>query len=380
MKVILLSLVVVAACGDNVDPPDVSNDAAPDEDGGVTHDPRAVVVAGDFVATGLMSAFDLEARTSMNNVAPATAIGVDPVVRRFGNELFVVNRIENNVTILDANDFSLVEQLGTGAGSNPQDVAIHNDKLWIPVYGGTGIVQMTRGSSTITPIDLSADDPDGKPNCASIYKVANKLFVTCQLLDNTDMNLPPRGTGKVYVIDVATNVASAELDLATANPFSLLELLPSGDLVVGTVDFRFGNNNAGCIERITTGATPGADGCFLDNTMLSGGFASRIAVTATQLLVLVPRADFSGGDVRVVDVNGSTAALQAEPYNTAGQALNDVDVCPDGEVVVAENPPFGAPSNAPQGLRLYSGPKTEATTAAVNVGLKPASSHGLVCY
>jgi len=47
--------------------------------------------------------------------------------------------------------------------------------------------------------------------------------------------------------------------------------------------------------------------------------------------------------------------------------------CPDGSVVVAD-PTIGA-----NGLRVYQG-NTEKTTAALPIGLPPASTHGLVCY
>jgi len=384
MKCFAFALVLLAACGDNLDPPQF--DAAPDSNGDTVEYPRAVVVAGDFQSTGILSVFDTESKTSSNNVAPEAAVGADPVLRKFGDELFVINRIENNVTILDAKTFELVEQLGTGAGSNPQDVAIEGNKLWIPVYGGTGIIEMTRGSTSITEIDLSADDPDLKPNCASIYKIGGKLFVTCQLLDNTDQQLPPRSTSKVYVVDAATRAITNELDMTTVNPFSLLERLPDDSLVVGTVDFRFGNNNAGCIERITTGATP-AVSCLVNNTMLAGGFASRMDVypgqldVSPQLRVLVPRADFSGGDIRIIDLQNldTGVTVDANIFNTPGQALNDLAQCPNHYLAAAENPPFGAPLNAAQGLRLYAGTE-ELTNLAVRIGLKPTSSHGLVCY
>lgn len=395
MKHSVLVLLALAACGDNIDPPRF--DAAPDIDAPPSAPPpRAVVVAGDFQATGLLSELDLVTKTSANNVAPATAIGADPILRRHGDELFVINRIENNVTILHADDFSLVAQLGTGAASNPQDVAIDGTKLFVATYGGKGLLQLTRGSSDIIEIDLSADDPDGKPNCASVYKVGTRLYVTCQLLDDTNVFANRGLPGKVYVVDIATRAVQHTLTLSTSNPFSLLEQLPAtalhgGDLVVGTVDFRFGNNNAGCIERITTGATPTAAGCMIDNTALSGGFASRLdvfeattigpaahVIPSALLYVLVPRADFSGGDVRVIDLTDEQLAATA--YTSASQALSDVAACPDGTVVVAENPPFSAPANAPQGLRIYTGSMQEATTAAVPVGLKPTSSRGLVCY
>ncbi len=381
MKLPFLALALIAACGDNLDQPQF--DAGPDADANETPPTRAVIVAGDFQAIGVLSVLDVETRTARSNVAPATAVGADPVLRKIGDELYVVNRTDNNVTILDAADFSLVEQIGTGAMSNPQDVAAAGQKLWIPAYGGKGIVEVTRGSATVTEIDLSADDPDGKPNCASIYKVGNKLYVACQLLDDTQQFLPPRGNGKVYVVDTVSRAITSTIDLSTVNPFSLLEQLPDGDLVIGTVDFRFGMNNAGCIQRITTGATPSAS-CMIDNSMFDGGFAGRLDVTSGQLdipkelLVLVPRADFSGGDIRVITID--PVALQPAAFSIAGQALSDIAACPDLKVVAAENPPFGAPDDAPQGLRVYTAPATEATSSAVPIGLKPSSSHGLVCY
>ncbi len=376
MKCFALALVLLAACGDNIDPPRF--DAGPDVDADPLVPPRAVIVAGDFQAIGVMSELDVEARVAHNNIAPTGAVGADPILRKHGDELFVINRIENNVTILDASDYTQIAQLGTEAASNPQDVAIDGDKVFIATYARKGLVEMTRGSAAIVDIDLSADDPDGKPNCASVYKVGGRLFVTCQLLDDANFFSNRGLPGKVYVVDIATRAVEHELDLTTSNPFSLLEQLPSGDLVVGTVDFRFGNNNAGCIERITTGATPTAAGCFLNNDTLGGGFASRLEVTDDKLYVLVPRADFSGGDVRTLDV--TSGALDADAYTTAGQALGDVAACPNGSIVVAENPPFGAPANAAQGLRVYTGPMEEATNLAVGIGLKPASSRGLVCY
>ena len=105
----LLVLSLLAACGDDNDnsgTPDAGPDAGP-----VVATPRAVVVAGDFNpgSPGVMSVVDVAAGTIQTNVAPAGAIGEDPILRQFGDELFVVNRAAgNNVTILDASTFALV--------------------------------------------------------------------------------------------------------------------------------------------------------------------------------------------------------------------------------------------------------------------------------
>ena len=128
--VLSLSLFACVACGDNRLVP---IDAPPPD--GPPAAPRAVVVAGDFTHgdPGVMSVVDLGTLTITNNVAPQGAVDSDPMLRKFGNELFVINRSDNNITILKASDFSLVEQIATGDNSNPQDVAVVGDKLFVPV-------------------------------------------------------------------------------------------------------------------------------------------------------------------------------------------------------------------------------------------------------
>ncbi|MGE3546492.1 MAG: hypothetical protein AB7L28_21375, partial [Kofleriaceae bacterium] len=208
MRTILI-LTLLAAC--DYKPVYTTPDASIDYQGNpdaMSVTTRAVVVAGDFNPghPGVLSALDVETQTMTSNVAPAQSIGSDPIVRRIGSELFVVNRADgNNITILDAQTFQLVEQLGTGASSNPQDVAAVDDKLFVAAFGTKGVLELTRGSGATTEIDLSADDPDGKPNCYSIHLASAKLYVACELLDDTQQFLPPRGIGKVFVVVPATH-------------------------------------------------------------------------------------------------------------------------------------------------------------------------------
>ncbi len=366
-------LLAAAACGDNHPgrPDAPPADAAPPGS-------RAVIVAGNFMPgeAGVMSVLSFDPVAVDLRVAPAGAIGSDPVLRRAGGELLVVNRAEgNNVTILDAATFAVKAQLATGAGSNPQDVAVFGDKLFVPAFGTAGVVVVTRSTGARETIDLSSLDPDGEPNCVSAYTVGDEVYVACELLDLT---FKPRGPGRIAVIDAATNAVKTTFPLANANPLGAFEQLPAGvlggDLVIPTVP-SFTDFSTGCVERVQTGAAPKANGCVVANQAL-GGNAARVDVQirfGTPLLWLIvskfdtePRGNLQGYDLM-------TQTLWPAPLSPPSQVLIDLAVCPNGMIVVADQ------TMAANGLRVHDG-ITEQTAAPLPIGLRPGSPHGLACY
>jgi len=361
----------LAACGDNAGPADLPSGPS-----------RAIVVAGDFQegSPGVLSALDPVSFAVTPNVGPAMAAGADPVLRHFGSELIIINRLPgNNITILDDQSLAFKAQIGTGAGSNPQDAAVVGNKLYVATLAGSGLSVLTRGSAAITPITLPDDDPDHEPNCNSVYLVGTTLYVACGLLDG---GFQPRGPGKVYVVDTATDTVkpALTLTLTTPNPISLFEQVPAtaphgGELLLPTATFApvtFALTG-GCVERIVPGATPSAPGCLFTNTDL-GGYASRVSVESSDgdaiAFFAVPTV-FPSSELRAYDL--PTAAFWSGALNATSETIGDVVVCPTGEIVVADTT-----SNA-NGLRVYNG-GAEVTTAVVPVGKPPKSTHGLVCY
>src|SRR4051812_1556859 len=119
MRKFLFLLLLLPACGDNVPG---GPDAAPDgPDIGAA---KAAIVAGDFQSTGILSTVGAPSLEVTQNAVAGVASS-DPVMRRIGDELFVINRLSgDNITILDSTTLSLTAQIATGAGSNPQDVAV----------------------------------------------------------------------------------------------------------------------------------------------------------------------------------------------------------------------------------------------------------------
>lgn len=368
----LLCLFLIA-CGDNAKPTQMPDGATPDTP---PAPPRAVVVAGDFVTpgfSGVMSELALDSLEMTQNVAPAGAIGSDPVLREIGGELLVVNRASgNSVTILDAATFALREQLSTGAGSNPQDVAVFGSKLFVPAAGTAGVVVLARGSTDIETIDLSALDPDGKPDCVSAMRHGTDVFVACGTLDE---NFAPRGNGKVAVIDASTHEVRTTLELSTPNPFGAFTELPGGmGLVIPTFDFL--SPTSRCLERVAV-SPPAASGCFIDNADV-GGYVVRTAVQridmTDMLWLVVNNGDFQNERARLWGYDLTTSTLWPDPLTPETQVLTDVAACPNGMVVVADK------TMAANGLRVYQNGTAEKTTAPIAVGLRPQSSPALACY
>lgn len=342
---------------------------------------RAVVVAGDFApgAPGVLTVLGVESETAKVNAAPAGAIGSDPILRHGDGELLIVNRLEaHNVTILDDRSLKLIAQISTGDNSNPTDVAVVGNKLYVSTFAGEGLVVLTRGSTAVKSIELLAGDPsldpDGRPNCNSVFAAGGKVYVSCGLLDEGAELFPPRGPGVVYVVDPATDQVTATLRLSTANPIAQLEQIPAGaphagDLLLPTVTFATG---VGCVERITPGATPAAPGCLVTNADL-GGYASRLTFQIESgiayMLISVPR--FPNADLKLYDL--ASELVWAGSISPATQVAGDVVVCPSGEMIVADT------TTGSNGLRIYFG-TSELTTSPLAVGLPPMSTRGLVCY
>lgn len=367
MKPTKMLLFALAACGGSGSSPDAGPPDAPPTP------PRAVIVAGDHRTTGVLSTFDPATRDVKTNVAPAGAIGSDPMLRRVAGELLVINRAEDNVTILDDQTFAVKETLATGAGSSPRDVAVVGGKLYVPTNGTKGVTVVTRGQTQAPVIDLSADDPDGQPNCVSAFAIGTDVYVACQLLDGTAAKV----AGKIYVIDSKTDTVQAGKTIALLHksPTSLIERIPdgalhAGDLVVATTDT---GAQPGCVERFAPGQTTAS--CWVDNVQL-GGAATRVAFLvdgATGVGFFAVPTKPPAADLLAFDMPSDL--LWAGALNPMSQTIADVAVCPGLEMVVYDAAAGGS------GIRMYNG-SAEITTAVAPIGIANGafSTHGLLCY
>lgn len=370
---LVLFLGAAAACGDNgsVSGPDATTG---DGDGGVDAPAPArktgFAVSGDFGTTGVFSTVDLEAGTVTANALAGVA-GGDPFVRRLGDEVLIINRDSGeNITILGGNPLALVDQFGTGGGSNPQDVAVAGGKLYVPALGTAGVVVIDRATRATRTITI-AGDPDGQPDCMSAYAVDGKVYVACGLLDNFAATRP----GLVAVIDVATDTVATTFELPARNPIGLLArggAALGGDLLLGTAP-SFTDYSSGCVVRIAVGASPRANGCLISNQDL-GGLANHVEVDPDDGTPWIAVTGYAGpgfdnpfGRLRAIDPATGVARAAVSPSD---QRIDDVAACGGGYLLAADG--------AAGGVRIWKD-GVERTTAALEIGRPTGFGNNLAC-
>jgi len=367
-------LIAAAACGgsgDDADAPDAGASSA-----------TVFAVGTDYFTAGIASTVAIPSLEVTQGVLAGVA-STDPVLRYYAGRIYIVNRYgADNVTVIDAASMSLVAQISTGAGTNPADVVVRGNFMYVATVGGTGIMvlDVTRPEDgVIKIIDLSSVDPDdGIPNCGSLQLRDNLLFATCSVLDDNDPELAARGNGKVAVIDTDTDSLLDVLELSTFNPYGHIVGTPAasplgGDLLVPTIP-SWADLTQGCLERVSTGETPAPGGCLLENSDL-GGYVSGGAYDAegNKLWVAVTEgfdeADYMAlGKLMVCDLATETPAC--EQVSEAGQRPFEIARCPTGHVVV---------SDAGGGLRVYEATGAELTSDLLDIGLPPVDD-GVICY
>lgn len=370
---VVLAFFLLAACGDDTHTDPGPADAPP------TMTQQALVVAGDFDMTGLMSKLDISTMQLTQNIGGSGAVSGDPVIRHIGSRIYVINRAGgSSITVFDAHTLTFLDQYGTGAGSNPQDVAVVGTSLYVPAMGTAGIVKIDTVTLAIKTIDLASLDPDGQPDCVSAYAVGTKVYVTCGTLDEF---FSARGPGSVVVIDAMTDEVTATVTLPAPNPYNFIVQSPEasvfgGDLLIPLLP-SFTDYSTGCIARVSTGSAPTAScATGLDNADVAGTVIHMdVAHDGSMLWMAVGtlQPDFSNPTGSLKGFDLTTGTLWDNAVSPSTQMVQDLAACPDGSVVVADGT-FDS-----SGLRVYKG-TAEVTSAPLAIGLPPTFGNAVVCY
>lgn len=347
-----------------------------DGGGGMPGEATVFAVATDFQTAGITSTVAVPELEVTQNAIDGVA-STDPALRRFGDRIYVVNRFgADNVTIVDARAGTVVGQISTGSGSNPQDVAVQGDTIYVAALaaGGVLVLDASRpGEGVVAEIDLSQlDSEDGIPNCGTLHLVGDELFVACGILDDDDQFLTPRGVGKVAVIDTSDNSVTTTFDLQHERPFGFFRRSPEGgalggDLLLATAP-SFADLTQGCLQQIGIGGE--SEGCLVENSDL-GGYANGLRYGPEGTLYISVTTGFDQDD------QGPLGELLPYADGSLGASMTpaehrpfDVAVCPTGHVAV---------SDAAGGLRVYDEEGGELTTEPLDLGM-PLVQNGITCY
>jgi hypothetical protein len=257
MKRAIVVVLWLCACGDSggLAPGGAGGSGGTGGSGGATgvcgSDNFALVALTDYMAPGHAAKIKLDTFDISDNVF---ALGEDSALSRIGDTVWVMN--EYGATSADnVQSFALpaltplLLQTSIGAGNDPQDLLIGSDgKVYVCELEGPGIAVLAN-NALASPIDLSSLDPDGKPNCVALYRRGHLIYAFLALWDDTQMYKPPRGVGKVAVVDETTGQMVGSFDMMSPNPAGWVREEPntSNVLIAATADF---SGTGGGIERI----------------------------------------------------------------------------------------------------------------------------------
>ena len=150
-------------------------------------------VAMDY-SVGALATFDTESSTLTENIS---SISGDPALVMDGGWLWQLNRYQydtlrkydpENLQVPVA-EVSLASAVGS---SNPHDVAICSDQLFVSLYGENRIPILDQASlEQLNEIDISEwADADGIPEASSMVVVGDQLYVALQRLDRNTGFIP----------------------------------------------------------------------------------------------------------------------------------------------------------------------------------------------
>ena len=357
-----LVILLFAAC--NSDDPSLTG-LLPDSDAAV-----CFALGADYRNNvGLLSVVGIPSGTPVSNLLPGSVQG-DAVLRTDGQRLFVVNRTANNLTVIGRDDsqigWRVEQQFSTGAMSNPQDVAIVGDKVYLPLYGSKDLLVRDLVTQEEKGIDLSSYDTDGNPDANSASVVGGKVLVTLDLLDWSGMFPVPRGNGKVVLVDPTSDAVVGDVPLSYENPYGFMFPWNGGAIVASVTDY---SGVTGCLHALSM--DPPAARCLAENSAL-GGTVSAIAVGPDATYVAVSSFDAEFNQVAHLRRLGGDGTLEPGSLTPDDQLPTDVAWAPSGHLVYTDSK-IG-------GLRIYD-PATgaEITAAPVNIGLAPVYANGVVC-
>lgn len=359
---------MLLACGGTTDALDAGPDAPMPADAGfIDASGRACTCLalganyGGSAAT--VSRLELPSLDVAQNIFPGTTFG-DPVMRLIDDRFFVINRFGfDTIVVINARTIEVMDEFSTGIGSNPQDLAVYQDRAYVVALGRPEVLVYdlanTDAPLATIPLPTSSADLDGNPDAASIVIDGSRAYVALEHLQGAT----PAGAGQIAVIDLASETVEMTFDLPDENPAGFIRELGGGLLVSLVPDFT---GTTGCVASVSFGETPQSDGCLRTHATM-GGFVSAIAPTTFGVLYAVQ----SGAVGRIIRVNPDDSIDRLTSFD---ERVTDAAFCIAEHLLVVNDLNAG-------GLRVYwLDAAFELTGEALGIGLPPVYSNGISCY
>ena len=348
-------------------------DAPPAED-------VAFVLTTDF-STGSYSVVDLPTLDTFDDINSG-GVHSDAIARVFNGLVYVINRLgQDNVQLIDPQqDYTTIEQESMGNGTNPQDIAVVSaDKAYVSRLADDELLIINPATlEEIGTVDLSSltknGDGDGVPDPFRMLVHEGLVYLILQHLDfSVGFPLPKVAPGEVVVIDPATDVIAAVIELNGTNPFSDMQYSPDLDRILVSVIGEFatsapgGGQDGGIVAINPNPATRVVDAGFvIDEATIGGDITNFSVVSATLGFAIVADDAFNTSLVSFNPSTGQRLSTLVEPPSAG--FLSHLAINNAGELYLAIN------DQESPGIRIFdTAPETEMTSEPLRVGELPPS-------
>ncbi|MCX7959435.1 MAG: hypothetical protein N3B13_10345 [Deltaproteobacteria bacterium] len=291
-------------------------------------------------------------------------IHTDAVARVFNNLIFVVSRLgADSITILDPmKDFSVIKQFSVGAGSNPQDLSVYKDKIFVTKQNSAAIdVYSSSDYSKAGSIDISKyADADGNAEAQDMIVYKDKLYVSVLRLDKNNYYAP---TDKSYmlVIDPSSLKIEKEILLGATNPFAGLVLDEENERILIAETGSFGATD-GRVEFYGI-----KEGFILQQIIPEtswGGDLNRIAYGNNKVFAVVSDSNFN----TVLKAYDLVSAQMKSVYETKGFSIAGISVYANKELYLCDR------DMKKPGIRIFGiEDLAQKTSDPIDTGLPPVS-------
>jgi len=342
-----LFLIPLLTLGLTACPPTTDDDdsgGGGDDDDAVGNNLYGIVLHGSFGSDATVTTVDVEDGET-EDVLGLT--GSDWAVAIADGDPWLIGRSDATIRRYAGLDFSAPTlEFSTGAGTNPHDMEVCGDRVFVSRYGLTedlsagGDVAMfdLATGGPLGRVDLSAYNPhgDGTPEPADMVQVDGTVYVSLERLDQ-DNGWVADPAGKLVAIDCTTGTISADWDIGANSEIGL-----SDDASV--IEIR----HAAGVSLFDTGA--GAADEAIADADLGENYDSLAFTLVGDVALIVAEVNWATNEVWCLDMaSGDTTLLTSVPQR--GWAAN---AAPDGTVWVAWIDHWATPDDVEAGgIAIY---------------------------